>query len=118
MRTITIRPALMDGVPVEAERITPDILAGLSLKEMEDLEAWHGNRRLRMADLFEISADSGPASPEETTLVLDGDFTPVKRIGEKMTAGLVEIRGSAGMHTGNNMRGGEIRIQGDAGDWL
>lgn len=118
MRTITIRPVLEDGVPVEAERMTPDILAGLSPEEIGDLEAWHGNRRHRMVELFEISASSDLASPEETNLILDGDFSSVKRIGEKMTAGGVVIRGNVGMHTGNNMRGGEIRILGDAGDWL
>ena len=47
-----------------------------------------------------------------------GDFSQVKRIGEGMTAGLVEVQGSIGMHAGNNMKGGLLSIAGNADDWL
>ncbi len=56
--------------------------------------------------------------PEETTVILEGDFSRVKRIGENMSAGTVEVRGDVGMRAGSGMKGGVLRVQGNADDWL
>lgn len=118
MRTITIKLPEHRGVPVEAERISPDVLAGLTIKEISEIEVWHGNMRLPLSKIFLISGDPDPDKPEETRIVLEGDLSKVKRLGEGMSAGVMEIIGDAGMHAGNSMRGGMLHIKGDAGDWL
>ena len=118
MRQIVIKPRRGFRVPVEAERISPDVFAPLSIEDINSLEAWEGNRRGALSDLFEISGDDGPAPPEETVISLSGDFSRVKRVGENMTCGKIIVAGDAGMHTGNGMAGGEILIEGNAGGWL
>ena len=39
-------------VPLEAEGLSPDRLAGLRRAEVEALGVWHGNRRAQLADFF------------------------------------------------------------------
>lgn len=118
MRQIRIEPRRGFRVPVEAERISPDVFAPLSIEEMRSLQVWEGNRKVTLSDLFEISGDDEPGPPEETVISLSGDFSGVKRIGENMTCGKIAVSGDVGMHAGNGMAGGEILIDGNAGGWL
>jgi formylmethanofuran dehydrogenase subunit C len=118
MRRISIAPLKLDKIPVEAECISPDKFAGLALDDIRALAVWHGNQKKRIADLFTVSGDDEGKAVEETCILLEGDFSTVKRIGEAMTAGQIEVKGDAGMHAGNGMRGGTLRIDGNAGDWL
>ncbi|HWQ20554.1 MAG TPA: formylmethanofuran dehydrogenase subunit C [Methanotrichaceae archaeon] len=118
MRTITLRPLRAIGVPLEAEKISPDVFAPLSLSQIRSLEAFQGNRKTKIADHFKVEGDEAVALVDETTIRLEGDFSRVKRIGENMNAGTVEILGSVGMRAGSGMKGGIIRVDGDADDWL
>lgn len=118
MREIVMKPRREFRVPVEAERVTPDHFAPLSIEEIRSLEVWEGNRKVTLSDLFEISGDERPGEAEETKINLSGDFSRVKRVGEKITTGMIAATGDLGMHAGNGMAGGEIRIMGRAGDWL
>lgn len=38
--------------PLEAEVLSPDRLAGRSRREIEGLEVWHGNRRVRLGEVL------------------------------------------------------------------
>jgi formylmethanofuran dehydrogenase subunit C len=118
MRTIILRPKKPFDIPVEAEVISPDKLAGLTLAQIGSLEAWQGNSKNKLSDLFRVEGDDVPVKPEETTVILEGDFSKVKRIAENMSAGNVEARGNVGMRAGSGMRGGVLRVQGNADDWL
>ncbi len=118
MRTITLRPKKAFDIPVEAEIISPDKLAGLSLAQIGSLEAWQGNSTNKLSALFSVEGDDVIVKPEETTVIMEGDFSRVKRIGENMSAGTVEVRGDVGMRTGSGMKGGVLRVQGNADDWL
>ncbi|OPX77019.1 MAG: Tungsten-containing formylmethanofuran dehydrogenase 2 subunit C [Methanosaeta sp. PtaB.Bin039] len=118
MKTIRLSLTTEETVPIEAERISPDQMAGLELDQIKCLEAWLGNRRITLDALFSIQVEGEAQGPESTTIVLEGDFSRVKRVGERMTAGSVIAKGNLGMHAGNNMIGGDIHIMGDAGDWL
>jgi formylmethanofuran dehydrogenase subunit C len=105
-------------VSVEAEVLSPDRLAALSLGQIGEVAVWLGNRRRRLSDLFRVEGDEPPATPAETLVRLEGDFSQVKRIAEGMPAGTVEVLGRAGMHAGNGMKGGLLSIAGRADDWL
>jgi formylmethanofuran dehydrogenase subunit C len=118
MRTITIRPLRPFEISVEAENISPDKLAPLTLSQIRSLEVWQGNRKKKIADLFKAEGDEGASKPEEVLIRLEGDFSSVKRVAEGMSAGTVEVLGSLGMHAGNGMLGGLLKIQGNADDWL
>lgn len=118
MREIKVKPRREFRIPVEAEKIGPDVFAALTTEEIGKLEVWEGNRKMTLTDLFQISDDGALSTPEETLIRLDGDFSRVKRVGEKMASGTIAAEGDLGMHAGNGMTGGEIAIKGRGGDWL
>lgn len=99
-------------VPLEAELISPDTLARMSLDEIRALPLQLGKHRRRLDEFFDISGAPG------LELKLIGDLSRVKWLGRGMAQGRIEIVGNAGMHLGARMKGGEIEVHGNTGDWL
>jgi formylmethanofuran dehydrogenase subunit C len=99
-------------VPLEAELLTPDVLASLKHDEVRALPVVLGKRQCRLDDFFEVE---GPGSEE---LEIRGDAGRVKWIGRGMTRGRIVIAGNAGMHLGAYMKGGTIEVTGNASDWV
>jgi formylmethanofuran dehydrogenase subunit C len=99
-------------VPLEAEVLTPDVLAALGHDEVRALPVVLGKRQCRLDDFFEVE---GPGSEE---LEIRGDVGRVKWIGRSMTRGRIVIAGNAGMHLGAHMKGGTIEVAGNASDWV
>jgi formylmethanofuran dehydrogenase subunit C len=99
-------------VPLEAEVLTPDVLAGRSHDEVCALPVVLGKRQCRLDDFFEVE---GAGSDE---LEVRGDVGRVKWIGRGMTRGRIRIDGHAGMHLGAYMKGGTIEVTGSASDWI
>lgn len=110
----TLRLTLQDqpAVPIEAELLSPDALAALSLDEIRAAPVYVGKRRRRIDELF--SVEGQPSDQVE----LRGDLQRVKWLGRAMTRGRLTIHGNAGMHLGAHMKGGEIEVRGNAGDWV
>ena len=104
------------GIMIEAEVINPEAFAGKKKEEIEGLIIWQGAAQIPLAEFFDVDVD-GSARPEETKIIIEGDVSRVKRIGQAMKAGSIEISGSAGMHLGAEMAGGSIFVHGDAGSW-
>lgn len=99
-------------VPLEADVISPDRLAGLSEAEIGKLSLLHGNEKTALGDFFGIA---GRADDE---VRVAGDLSRVKLLGAGMTRGRIVIEGKAGRHLGAAMTGGEIVVEGDADDWV
>ena len=99
-------------VPLEAEVITPDRLAGLSEAEIAALPVQYGNERAALGDFFRVSGSG------DGEIRLEGDLSRIKLIGAGMTEGRMLIEGNVGMHLGAMMRGGEIVVEGDADEWV
>jgi len=113
---ITLKPKGRIGITVEAEAIRPDIFYGKNRMEIENLIVWQGPERMPLGDFFDIDVlGNGPF--EETSIIIQGDVSRVKRIGQGMKTGKIEIWGSAGMHVGAEMTGGSILVRGDVGSW-
>jgi formylmethanofuran dehydrogenase subunit C len=108
--TLTLHTA--PEVPVEAEALGADTLAGLSEKDVAALPLLHGNRKAQVGDFFRVS---GRANGE---VRLQGDLGRVKMLGAGMKGGRLIVEGDAGAHLGAGMLGGEIVVEGDAGDWV
>ena len=102
-------------MPIEADSITPDNFAGKSIEEIKKLVVYNGNEMFSIGDFFEVSGKSGELN--DLKIIIDGDVSNVKRIGEKMTGGEIVINGNVGMHVGNQMEGGKILVNGNADDW-
>jgi formylmethanofuran dehydrogenase subunit C len=109
---ITLTLVEQPPVPLEAETISPDVVADLSHDAIRALPVYLGKRQRRLDDFFRIE---GEASEE---LELRGDAGKVKWIGRAMTRGRIVVRGNAGMHLGAYMTGGMIEVFGDASDWV
>ena len=111
MLTLTWKASIT--VPVEAECITPDNLAGKSAAEIERLPVQHGNRQEPLAKFFAVHGDVADGE-----VLLEGDLSRVKWIGASMSRGRITIRGNVGTHVGSEMLGGQIVVHGNAGDWV
>jgi formylmethanofuran dehydrogenase subunit C len=99
-------------VPLEAEALSPDVVAGLTNAEIRALTVYHGKRQLPVSEFFEVF---GELSDE---LVLHGALHKVRWVGRKMSRGSVTIHGDVGMHLGAYMSGGRIEVHGNASDWI
>lgn len=110
MLTLTLREP--PTVPLEAEVLSPDTLAGLSRDDVCALPVFHGKRQCRLDDFFEVE---GEGSDE---IALRGDLTKVKWVGRGMTRGRIRVVGNVGMHIGAYMKGGSIEVSGNATDWV
>jgi formylmethanofuran dehydrogenase subunit C len=112
---LTVKKTL--SVPVDAEVITPDAIASLSLSEVKSLNVWEGNRRRLLGELFNVEfIDSG--EDDTLTLWMKGDLKSVRRIGSHMSFGRILIDGDVGMYLGEKMEGGMIQVNGNADSWL
>jgi formylmethanofuran dehydrogenase subunit C len=100
------------NVPLEAEVISPDVMAGLDQTAIRALPVFLGKRQCRLDDFFEVEGEAGDE------LEIRGDARKVKWIGRAMTRGRVVIQGNAGMHLGAYMKGGTIEVSGNASDWV
>jgi formylmethanofuran dehydrogenase subunit C len=108
--TLSLRGNL--GVPLEAECISADQLAGLSVTDVEALPVLSGNRTACVGDFFKVVGE------KDGEVRVEGDLRRVKMIGAGMSTGRIVVDGNVGQHLGMGMVGGEIVINGDAGDWL
>ncbi|MFX1520699.1 MAG: formylmethanofuran dehydrogenase subunit C [Promethearchaeota archaeon] len=104
------------GASLEAEVISPNVFAGKTIDDIKGLKLWKGNKQVPIEDYFEISGELGSTN-EETKIILEGDLSKVKHIGEGMTAGEILIKGNAGMHTAAKMKGGKVTVEGNVDDW-
>jgi len=110
MITLTLKD--QPPVPLEAEMLCPDAIAGLTSEEVRALPVHLGKRRRRVDDFFTVEGEPGDH------LEIRGDVSRVKWIGREMTRGRITIHGDAGMHLGAYMKGGAIDVTGNASDWI
>ncbi|HJT78675.1 MAG TPA: formylmethanofuran dehydrogenase subunit C, partial [Gemmataceae bacterium] len=100
-------------IPVEAECITPDNLAGKTPPEVAQLRVQHGNTSVPLGEFFRVEGDAGNGE-----IVVEGDCGRLKWVGAGMTTGRIRVEGNVGMHLGAEMKGGAIEVRGNAGDWV
>ena len=101
--------------PLEADVISPDQFTGKTLADIKKLIVYYGNEEKTLGEFFDISGKSGELT--DLKIIIEGNLSNVKRIGEKMSAGEIEINGNVGMHVGNRMTGGKMLVNGNADDW-
>jgi formylmethanofuran dehydrogenase subunit C len=104
------------GITIEAETITPEAFSGKGKEEIEKLLVWQGPKERPVADFFDVEI-IGDGSQVETSIIIKGDVSRMKRIGQGRRSGTIRIEGSVGMHLGEEMAGGSIIVSGNAGPW-
>jgi formylmethanofuran dehydrogenase subunit C len=96
-------------LPVDASHLLPATLAGKSAAELEKLRLLVGNREEPLGELAEVAAG------DTDTLVIEGAFSGLARLGRHLRAGRIEIHGDVGAYLGQGMTGGRIELSGSAG---
>jgi formylmethanofuran dehydrogenase subunit C len=114
---VRLRPKFAFTVPVEAEKVKPDLFAGKTLDQIAKISVYEGNTKRALSDLFNIEGSPG-SQAADTLISLEGDLSKVRRVGEGMTAGKIVIKGDVGHYVGFAMKGGVIEVRGNAGLWL
>ena len=109
---ITFHLKRQPTVPLEAEVLSPDVLADLSNAEIQTLIVYHGKRQLPLREFFDVEGE------HSEDLVIYGALQKVRWIGRAMSKGSVTVHGTVGMHLGAYMSGGRIEVHGSAGDWI
>lgn len=107
MTTLTLKEP--PRAQIDLSSLTPERLAGKSEQEIAALELNAGNRRLRVADLFNVSGD------EADSIVIENSCDKLTRIGAGMRRGNISVRGDVGAYLGYGMRGGNLTLEGNAG---
>ena len=112
MSRVTLTLKERPHVPLEAEVLSPDVLAPLAPDAVRALPVFLGKRQHRLDDFFTVEGAGGDE------LEIRGDLGRIKWIGRGMTRGRITIVGDAGMHLGAYMKGGAIEVSGHASDWV
>jgi len=116
MKEIILKVKEIPEIGMEAENISPDIFAGENLEGIENLRVYVGSRKERLKKFFGVEGKKAE-KPEDLKIVIKGNVSRVKRIGQGMSAGEILIKGDAGMHLGSRMKGGKITTEGNVGSW-
>ncbi|MDH6234375.1 formylmethanofuran dehydrogenase subunit C [Mesorhizobium soli] len=105
--TFTLRetpPERLDLSP-----LTPQGLAGLSVKEIGHIRLGMSKRGLSVGDLFGVSGS------DVQNIVFEGGSSRFDGVGTGMTEGSIRVAGDVGAQAGRKMRGGQLLVEGSAG---
>ena len=117
MQIVKLSLKKANKIPIEADDVNPNSFAGKTEEEIRAIKVWYGNTQPSLGDFFNIEVE-GNDTAENTKIIFEGDVSRVKRIGQNMSAGEIEINGNVDMHCGFGIKGGKIIINGDADSWL
>lgn len=96
---------------VDLGGVLPVRLAPMTADEVARVALRHGNARLALGELFDITEVAADA-PE---LRLEGELSRFDAIGHGLDGGVLRVDGAVGDRLGLAMCGGEIRVHGAAG---
>jgi formylmethanofuran dehydrogenase subunit C len=108
--TLTLRVVLNASVRVDV--IRPDRLSGLSEREVAHLPITIGRQETQLGELFAIKGE------RSARITVSGSNRFLHGLGAGMPGGEIVIEGDAGDDAGLAMSGGVLRIVGNAGDRL
>jgi formylmethanofuran dehydrogenase subunit C len=99
-------------LPVEADGLRPEVLAGLSVLDVSRLRLPLGNTSVEVGELFHVEGTTADGH-----LIMEGDLRCVRAVGAGMRAGAITVRGDVGARVGLGMSGGWLVVEGSAGAW-
>lgn len=92
---------------IDCKKLTPDALQG---KSLNDILAIHLDKKLKVADVFDVQGD------DATTLVFKNTTAQLHYIGYRMKTGNITVCGDTGDFTGAEMQGGALVCKGNTGE--
>lgn len=112
MKTVTLTMTNPPELYLEGQNITPDAFAGKTAAEIAAIDVWEGKLKSPLGKYFTVEGNGG-ATAADTKIILRGDCSRLKRVGQQMTAGEIVIEGDADMYIGGWMKGGKIHVKGN-----
>ncbi len=109
MSPLVLKLRTQPAFPVDMSRLQPDHLSGLNPASVAALPLWQGRREVRVGDLFEVTGD------DCSRVLIRDACTLLDHLGAEMTGGELRVEGNAGDYLGRDLAGGTIRLQGDCG---
>ena len=104
-------------VPVFAEQLTTENLAGKKAEEICEIPLFEGAVKTRLGELFEVEAPEVSPNPQDLEVQILGDLSRFRYVGRGMKAGNMVIEGGGGFYLGEEMAGGSITVKGDVLGW-
>ncbi len=94
---------------VDCSALTPDGLRGKTGAEIGRIALPIGNTNVAVAELFKINGR------DSDRIIFSSDGGKLDRVGAGMTGGEIVVEGTAGDYLGLGMKGGTLRVAEDAG---
>ncbi|TMJ53090.1 MAG: formylmethanofuran dehydrogenase subunit C, partial [Alphaproteobacteria bacterium] len=91
--------------------LVPHLLAGKAAAEIERIELQTTKHRVTVGDAFRLRIG------DADRLRIEGACDRLDRIGQDMDGGEIRVEGDVGIRAGRGMRGGRLAIEGGAGAW-
>lgn len=110
--SLSFRVRQTSSIPLEVDSVRLEIVRAQSVDDVKRTRIQRGNEQVELGEFFDVDG-----SASDDTLVWQGDCSTTKLIGEKLRGGTVRVEGNAGMHLGAQMTDGTIDVTGDVGDW-
>ena len=111
MKPLVLRLRAAPEQRLDMSSLTPQRLAGKSLREIDGVELQTTRRAVCVGDLFHASNGSAEH------IVIAGGSERFDRVGEGMSAGTITVDGDVGIRAGSRMAGGRLIVNGNAGHW-
>jgi formylmethanofuran dehydrogenase subunit C len=106
--TLSLRAGITE--PVDLDGVTADRCATLSTREIASLPIWIGRREATLGDLFDVRGE------RSDRVRVEGSLRRVSGLAAGMAGGELLVDGDAGDRVGAAMTGGWVDVRGDAGD--
>jgi len=94
---------------LDLSALVPQRLAGLSEAEIAKIELQTTRRRVVVGDVFRLRMG------DAVHIRIEASCDRLDRIGQEMTGGEIIVEGDAGVRTGRLMTGGRLTVRGSAG---
>ncbi|RLI34824.1 hypothetical protein DRO53_02705 [Candidatus Bathyarchaeota archaeon] len=117
MAKIVLKLKREPKVPIFAEQLTIENLAGKKPEEIGKIPLLEGSSPTAVEEFFEVEASGSPSTPEETEVEIQGDLSRFRYVGRGMKAGKLTINGGGGFYVGEEMAGGSITVKGPVLGW-
>jgi formylmethanofuran dehydrogenase subunit C len=113
--TTTLQLHTVPPLRLDLRALQPSALAAMALAEIEALPLGLGRGMVPLAEFFHVTR-AGAGADDPPRLVLQGDCSRCDRIGWLMAGGEILIEGAAGDEVAAGMQAGRVRVQGPVRD--
>ena len=112
MSALTFTLKKSPATKLDCRQLTPNLLANLTIAEIENIPLSSQNKASKVADFFEVTGS------DLHTIHFNNANAQLDFIGHHMTKGTIVVEGDCGDYLGANMQGGTIIVKGSANDRL